>query len=96
MDPFANKVPAPLPRLKSLADSAECETRQARPMNDEEIAAKRRAAREQEREYRLQACFQVLVQADAIRKDDALMRDIKLWLRKQKDDFSAAADLIGG
>lgn len=49
----------------------------------------------EQREFHISRCVDVLREAAQIRRDEALMRDIRMWLRRQKDEMAVLLDTIG-
>lgn len=49
----------------------------------------------EQREFHISRCVDVLREAAVIRRDDALMKDIRAWLRRQKDELGILLDNIG-
>lgn len=49
----------------------------------------------EQREFHISRCVDILKEAAQIRRDDALMRDIRAWLRRQKDEMAVLLDTIG-
>lgn len=49
----------------------------------------------EQREFHISRCVEVLKEAAQIRRDDALMKDIRAWLRRQRDQMAVLIDDIG-
>lgn len=49
----------------------------------------------EQREFHISRCVDVLREAAQIRRDETLMKDIRTWLRRQKDELGILLDNIG-
>ncbi len=49
----------------------------------------------QDTEWPMRHAFEILQQAHRLRRDDKLMADLRVWLRKQRDDLGNLLDEMG-
>lgn len=49
----------------------------------------------EQREFHIARCVDVLKEAATIKRDETLMKDIRAWLRRQKDELGILLDNIG-